>query len=91
VAGPRREKGEKDAFPTPEGSAAIRNPFAVLTFRGAARGALPYLAVVALPPICAAATIYAFAGRSPTLAAPTVRFGNEEAPLVHPGIQLVAQ
>jgi hypothetical protein len=52
---------------------------------------LPYLAVVALPPICAAATIYAFAGRSPTLAAPIVTFGNEDAPLVHPGIRMVAQ
>jgi hypothetical protein len=52
---------------------------------------LPYLAVVALPPICAAATIYAFAGRPPTLAAPTVSFGNENAPLVHPGIRMVAE
>ncbi len=59
--------------------------------RVAARGVLPYLAVVALPPICAAATIYAFAGRSPTLAAPTVSLGNEYAPLVHPGLQMVAE
>lgn len=59
--------------------------------RGAARGVLPYLAVVALPPICAAATIYAFAGRPPTLTAPTVSFGNESAPLVHPGIRMVAE
>jgi hypothetical protein len=52
---------------------------------------LPYLAVVAIPPLCAAATIYAFAGRSPTLAAPTVTFGNENAPLVRPGIRMVAE
>ena len=52
---------------------------------------LPYIAVVALPPICAAATIYAFAGRPPTLAAPTVSFGDENAPLVHPGLQMVAE
>jgi hypothetical protein len=52
---------------------------------------LPYLAVVALPPLCAAATIYAFAGRSPTLPAPTVLLGTESAPLVHRGIRTVAE
>jgi hypothetical protein len=52
---------------------------------------LPYLAVVALPPICAAVTIYAFAGRSPTLPAPTVLLGNENVPLIYRGIRTVAE
>jgi hypothetical protein len=52
---------------------------------------LPYLAVVALPPLCAAVTIYAVAGRSPSLPAPTVILGSENAPLVHPGIRMVAE
>jgi hypothetical protein len=52
---------------------------------------LPYLAVVALPPICAAVTIYAVAGRSPTLPAPIVLLGNQNTPLFHPGIRSVAE
>jgi len=36
-------------------------------------------------------TIYAFAGRPPTLPAPTVTLGNENAPLVHPGIRMIAE
>jgi hypothetical protein len=51
----------------------------------------PYLAVVALPPICAAVTIYAVAGRAPTLPAPVVTFANQDAPLVHRGIRTVAE
>ena len=72
-------------------SAAIRNRLAAITLRDAARGALPYLVVVALPPVCAAATIYAVAGRSPTLPAPTVHMGKEPAPLVHVGIRTAAE
>jgi hypothetical protein len=52
---------------------------------------LPYLAVVALPPLCAAVAIYAVAGRAPTLPAPTVTLGNDGAPLVHVGIRMVAE
>jgi hypothetical protein len=36
-------------------------------------------------------TISAVAGRPPTLPAPTVILGNENAPLVHPGIRLVPE
>jgi hypothetical protein len=52
---------------------------------------LPYLTVVALPPLCAAATIAAFAGRSPTLPAPTVQLGQAPAPLPYRGIRTVAE
>lgn len=51
----------------------------------------PYLAVVAVPPLCAAVAIYAVAGRAPTLPAPTVTLGNDNAPIIHPGIQMVAE
>jgi hypothetical protein len=52
---------------------------------------LPYLAVVALPPLCAAATIYVLAGRSPTLPAPTVLIDNTPEPPVHVGIRTTAE
>jgi hypothetical protein len=36
-------------------------------------------------------TIYAFAGRAPTLPAPTVRLGHDPAPRMHAGIRLFAE
>jgi hypothetical protein len=51
----------------------------------------PYLAVVALPLVCAAVTVYAVAGRPPTLPAPTVTIAHDNVPLINRGFRTVAE